>query len=133
MNRCWQAICPCAIAFWQAFTVFSAAVSPAITYNSAMFFNVRRQRGPVFDPLGLQFNGGPTPTFAILQTSAAIDAIPLNQCTDQNGKRLKTDQRGFTRPAPKHAACDIGAFEYKAKPSRYPKGFQRRRLHDVRN
>ena len=66
---------------------------------------------PALDPQGLQFNGGPTPTIMILKGSHAIDAVPLAACTNQNGKRLKVDQRGFTRPAPKHKACDIGAFE----------------------
>ena len=69
---------------------------------------------PIFDPLGLGFNGGPTPTIRILKGSAAIDALPLTACTDQDGKRLTIDQRGFTRPAPKHNACDIGAFEFGA-------------------
>ena len=67
---------------------------------------------PALDPDGLQFNGGLTPTIAILRGSHAIDAIPIGKCTDQNGNRLKTDQRGFMRPAPQHKSCDIGAFEF---------------------
>jgi hypothetical protein len=43
--------------------------------------------------------------------SPAIDAIPLADCTDQNDKRLKTDQRGFPRPDAGESVCDIGAFE----------------------
>jgi hypothetical protein len=66
---------------------------------------------PALRPQGLEFNGGPTPTIRILLGSHAIDAVPLAACTDENGRRLKTDQRGFTRPAPRHRACDTGAFE----------------------
>jgi predicted outer membrane repeat protein len=72
---------------------------------------------PALDPNGLQFNGGPTPTIAILKNSAAINAIPRKQCTGPRGNRLKTDQRGFTRPAPNQKGCDIGAFEFGAQPS----------------
>jgi hypothetical protein len=64
------------------------------------------------DPKGLQNNGGPTQTIALLATSAAVDAVPLNPtnyCTDVNGASVNTDQRGFTRP--QGPACDIGAFE----------------------
>lgn len=58
----------------------------------------------------LQSNGGPTPTMALLPTSAAInsgdDAVlgsPLN---------LATDQRGYPRLSGSHV--DIGAFEFDA-------------------
>lgn len=54
-------------------------------------------------------NGGPTPTRALLAGSPAINAVPLNQCTDAFGAALGTDQRGFPRPL--NGACDIGAFE----------------------
>jgi len=65
---------------------------------------------PLLDPNGLQNNGGPTQTIALLSTSPAIDAIPLAQCPT-------TDQRGFARPDPEdstsaNAACDVGAFEF---------------------
>ena len=72
---------------------------------------------PLLDPQGLAFNGGPTPTITLLNGSHAIDAVPLTACTDQNGKRLKTDQRGFARPAPRHRARDTGAFEFGARQS----------------
>ncbi len=49
----------------------------------------------------LDFNGGLTPTHALLPDSPAIDAGGLD-C-------LFTDQRGVARPV--GAACDIGAFE----------------------
>ena len=66
---------------------------------------------PRLDPNGLQMNGGLTPTIALRKGSAAVNRIPLTACTDQNGKRLKVDQRGYIRPAPNQKACDIGAFE----------------------
>ena len=55
---------------------------------------------PLLDPAGLQNNGGPTQTIAILAGSPAINAgagCPL------------TDQRGISRP--QGSACDIGAYE----------------------
>jgi hypothetical protein len=64
-------------------------------------------------PSGLQNNGGPTQTVALLSTSPAINAIPLsptNYCTDATGNSVKTDQRGV--PRPQLTACDIGAFEW---------------------
>src|SRR5208337_1493118 len=64
------------------------------------------------DPSGLQANGGPTQTIALLNTSPAVDAVPLspiNYCTDTNGNAVSTDQRGVGRP--QGLACDMGAFE----------------------
>ena len=64
------------------------------------------------DPSGPKNNGGPSQTIALLATSPAVKAIPLNPtnyCTDVNGAPVTTDQRGFARPA--GPACDIGAFE----------------------
>jgi hypothetical protein len=61
------------------------------------------------DPKGLQNNGGPTQTIALLPTSAAVDAIPVASCTDTNGNPVTKDQRGDTRPQGK--GCDIGAYE----------------------
>jgi hypothetical protein len=61
------------------------------------------------DPSGLQDNGGPTETIALLPTSYAVDAIPLSDCTDVAGNAVTTDQRGVARP--QGSACDIGAFE----------------------
>jgi CSLREA domain-containing protein len=59
---------------------------------------------PLLDPNGLQNNGGPTQTIALLSNSPAISAIPPAQCP-------ATDQRGASRPATGQNACDIGAFE----------------------
>jgi hypothetical protein len=65
------------------------------------------------DPAGLQNNGGPTQTIALLATSPAVDAIPVsptNYCTATDGTTpIATDQRGI--PRPQGPACDIGAFE----------------------
>ena len=54
-------------------------------------------------------NGGPTDTHALLEGSVAIDAVPQNECTDQNGNPVPVDQRGT--PRPQGRACDAGAYE----------------------
>jgi predicted outer membrane repeat protein len=64
---------------------------------------------PHLDTRLLENNGGPTPTVALLPGSPAVDAIPIGDCVDQGNNPVKTDQRGFGRPA--GPACDIGAFE----------------------
>jgi predicted outer membrane repeat protein len=56
---------------------------------------------PQLDPNGLQANGGPTQTIALLPGSPAIDAA-IASCPE-------TDQRGVERP--QGSGCDIGAFE----------------------
>lgn len=61
------------------------------------------------DPGGLQNNGGPTQTVALLPTSPAVGAVPLSYCTDASGVPVSTDQRGVSRP--QGSACDIGSFE----------------------
>ncbi len=61
------------------------------------------------DPGGLQNNGGPTQTVALLSPSPAVDAVPLSNCTDASGAPVSTDQRGVSRP--QGAACDIGSVE----------------------
>jgi CSLREA domain-containing protein len=58
---------------------------------------------------GLQDNGGPTKTNALLGGSPGIDTGNPGGCRDQFGAILTTDQRGF--PRPDGAACDIGAYE----------------------
>jgi len=69
---------------------------------------------PLLDSKGLQSNGGPTETIALEPLSPAIAAIPLAEC------KATTDQRGSKRPAPGYDACDIGAYEYQAKPASTP-------------
>jgi predicted outer membrane repeat protein len=56
------------------------------------------------DPNGLQNNGGPTQTIALLPTSPAIDAGDASLAPS-------TDQRGYPRPDPGVPEPDIGAFE----------------------
>lgn len=60
-------------------------------------------------PSGLQNNGGPTQTIALLPTSSAVNAIPVGACTDTFAIPVTTDQRGIRRP--KGPGCDIGAYE----------------------
>lgn len=59
---------------------------------------------PDLSPLGLQDNGGPTPTIALLGTSPAIDMA------DPACPPPGTDQRGVTRP--QMTSCDVGAYEF---------------------
>jgi hypothetical protein len=82
---------------------------------SCGFFNpLDKNNTPAgLNPNGLQNNGGPTKTIALLPTSPAVDAIPItptNECTDTSGKPVTTDQRGVSRPQGK--GCDIGAYEF---------------------
>jgi hypothetical protein len=65
--------------------------------------------GAGLDPKGLQNNGGPTQTIALLPGSPAVDHIPVADCTDSHDKRITTDQRDVKRP--QGPACDTGAFE----------------------
>ncbi len=62
---------------------------------------------PKLDPNGIQNNGGPTGTIALLAGSPAIDAGDDTLCKAAPVNAL--DQRGSTRP--KGARCDIGAVE----------------------
>jgi hypothetical protein len=57
---------------------------------------------PLLDPLGLQSNGGPTQTIALLPGSPAIDTAVAINCPP-------TDQRGVARP--QGVSCDRGAYE----------------------
>ena len=68
--------------------------SPALTGDPLL--------GPLAD------NGGPTPTFALLLGSPAINAVDAATCADPATVN-NLDQRGVTRP--QGIACDIGAFE----------------------
>ncbi|MFN8539832.1 MAG: choice-of-anchor Q domain-containing protein, partial [Thermomicrobiales bacterium] len=62
------------------------------------------------DSNGLQFNGGPTQTIALLPSSAAINAGDDDTCNLTGpGTVNSIDQRGIARPQGPH--CDIGAFE----------------------
>lgn len=62
---------------------------------------------------GLEDNGGPTWTHALLAGSEAIDnTIDGLGCVDETGATLAIDQRGAPRIA--GARCDVGAFEFGA-------------------
>lgn len=67
------------------------------------------------DPAGLQDNGGPTRTIALLPESDAIDAGVEATCAADPVNNL--DQRGTSRPqdgdANNEARCDIGTFEFR--------------------
>jgi hypothetical protein len=51
---------------------------------------------------------GTTDTQALLPGSVAIDAV--TDCTDVDGNRVTTDQRGAPRPDGEERVCDTGAF-----------------------
>src|SRR4029077_14882822 len=57
----------------------------------------------------LAFNGGPTPTHALLINSPAID-------TGDNPFGLTTDQRGYAREV--GTGADIGAYEWQGTPAK---------------
>ena len=66
---------------------------------------------PRLDPNGLQSNGGPTQTIALLPVSPAVGAVQYAACTDQSSppSQITTDQRGYLRPVGK--PCDVGPFQ----------------------
>lgn len=64
-------------------------------------------RDPLLEALGDY--GGPTRTHRPQAASPAVNAIPVSACTDLDGNRVETDQRGTRRP--QGANCDIGAVE----------------------
>jgi len=70
------------------------------------------------DPDGLESHGGPTQTIRPLDSSPAIDFVPLGDCVefpDQFDEPVTVDQRTFGRPDVEfgvpEAFCDAGAFE----------------------
>ena len=68
----------------------------------------------LFDPQGLQTNGGKTMTYKLLSgqdntANPAVDAVPLTVC--HNSANMFTDQRGKPRPDDNEQSCDIGAYE----------------------
>jgi CSLREA domain-containing protein len=70
------------------------------TDSGGWILSDKQNLDPQLDPAGLQDNGGPTPTIALLSGSPAVDA---------GNTTLTTDQRGVSRP--QGSADDIGAFE----------------------
>ena len=68
---------------------------------------------PGLDPNGLQNNGGPTQTIALLTTSPAIDAGSNALAVDPaTGQPLLYDQRGPGFPRIVNGTVDIGAYEF---------------------
>lgn len=59
----------------------------------------------------LKNNGGPSETIALLPPSLLIGNGLADECKDNAGQYLTSDQRGNPRP-PAGTTCDIGAFEY---------------------
>ncbi|MEO8391738.1 MAG: choice-of-anchor Q domain-containing protein, partial [Chloroflexota bacterium] len=80
-------------------------------------FGTGSNTNPLFDPAGLQNNGGPTRTIALQAGSPAINVGDNTYAVDQNGTPLDTDQRGtgFARIA--GGTVDLGAFETDAPAS----------------
>ncbi len=78
-----------------------------------MIGTVSGPRDPHLSPL--IDNGGPTPTHAILNFSAALDSGSPATPGSGNGACELTDQRGVDRAA--NAPCDKGAFEHVPLPS----------------
>ena len=64
---------------------------------------------PKLDRAGLQNNGGPTQTIALLPGSRAVDAGDSDVCAAEPVNGL--DQRGYVRPGVNHTQCSIGAYE----------------------
>jgi hypothetical protein len=66
---------------------------------------------------GLQDNGGPSNTVALVPGSLAVNAIPASSCTDPSSifdPPVTADQRGVRRP--QGSGCDIGAYELQSIP-----------------
>ncbi len=78
-------------------------------------YNLVGVANPGLDPNGLQNNGGPTQTIALLPGSPAIDAGSNALAVDPTtGLPLTTDQRGAGFPRIVNGTVDIGAFEVQA-------------------
>ncbi len=81
---------------------------------------------PELDAKGLQGNGGPTETIALLAASPAIGFVPMKEdCEEEGtgpalpnekGESTPVDQRGVERPGIPGKGCDIGAYEYQEPP-----------------
>ena len=96
-----------------------------LQFGNATCPNTIPVANPLLDPNGLQDNGGNTRTIALMKGSPAINAIGIANCTNQSGKRVRLDQRNYGRPALPSMRCDIGAYEYKAKPANSRRTTQR--------
>jgi hypothetical protein len=77
-------------------------------------FNGKGDKNNTEPKLGsLHNNGGPTETMAEILGSKTIDKGNPKGCTDGEGHKLTTDQRGYPRPGKnkKDKRCDMGAYE----------------------
>jgi hypothetical protein len=103
----------CELWLWQGQgTILSEGYNLSDDDTCTSFFNSTGDLnnplgGAGLDPAGLQDNGGPTQTIALLAGSIATDAIPSSDCA------VATDQRGISRPQGDN--CDIGAYELLAE------------------
>jgi CSLREA domain-containing protein len=82
---------------------------------------------PELNSAGLQKNGGPTETIALLSNSPAIGFVPFKEnCEEEevgpalsngNDESIPVDQRGVVRPGIPGKGCDVGAYEYQEPPA----------------
>jgi hypothetical protein len=71
----------------------------------------KNDKAPRLEKLG--YYGGDTQTLSELLKSATVDKGNPKGCTDGEGHKLTTDQRGYPRPGKDKTdkRCDIGAYE----------------------
>jgi len=71
----------------------------------------KNDKAPKLEKLG--YYGGDTQTLSELLKSATVDKGNPSGCTDGEGHKLTTDQRGYPRPGKDKTdkRCDIGAYE----------------------
>lgn len=94
--------------------VISDGTGGLLPTNGNLLGTVATPLDPLLAPLGDY--GGPTPTFALLPGSLAIDTGDQAACSalqDGTGNPLTTDQRGAGFARTVNGRCDIGAFESK--------------------
>jgi hypothetical protein len=92
-------------------SLYGSAVAAQIAANGNLGGN-QFSTNPMLDPNGLQNNGGPTQTLALLPGSPALGA---GTNTSALGGIPTTDQRGLPRPGPD--GFDLGAFQTQPPPS----------------
>ncbi len=81
-------------------------------------FNLIGVADPGLDPNGLQNNGGPTQTIALMPGSPAIDAGSNALAVDPiTGLPLTTDQRGIGFSRVVNGKVDVGTFEFQTTPT----------------
>jgi len=85
----------------------------SLSSNNSCVLNGPGDKNNTDPKLGTLGNyGGPTQTIPLLSGSPAIDTGNPSGCTDYQGHRLTTDQRGYPRPDKEdQIGCDMGAYE----------------------